>query len=69
MVDLKAKPGGCEETSMMSASFYIPCDQPAVRLVFHARDNKTYRMCAMCADHNIRNRGGKDKGEYNGQPE
>ena len=52
----------CEEASPLSRAFFIPCGRPASRRVHHDRDNKTYSMCAGCADHNIRNRGAKDAG-------
>lgn len=48
----------------MSRDFYVPCNKPAETLVYHKRDDRTYRMCEMCADHNIRNRGGEDRGDY-----
>lgn len=65
-LDLKAKKGGCEEASILSHNFYIPCNAPAARLV-KTRDPKPYRMCAACADHNVKNRGATDLGKY--QPE
>lgn len=50
----------CEEASQFSVTEYIPCGQPATAVVWHQRDGKhTYLMCAACADHNVRNRGGK----------
>jgi hypothetical protein len=48
----------CEEASPMSHATYIACGAPAVALVLHNRDRRTYAMCLACADHNIRNRGG-----------
>jgi hypothetical protein len=63
-MDLKAKDHCCEEASPMSRDFYIPCNQPAARLVYLKVDRATYRMCEACADHNIRNRGGEDRGPY-----
>lgn len=48
----------CEEASVMSMKFYIPCGKPAVALVKN-RDPKPYYMCEGCADHNVRNRGAK----------
>lgn len=63
MQDFEAKPGGCEEASPMSHQFYIPCNQPATRMV-KTRDPNPYRMCDMCADHNVRNRGAKDIGPF-----
>lgn len=44
----------CEETSM----FYppLPCSAPAEFVVKNS-DPKPYNMCAMCADHNVKNRG------------
>jgi hypothetical protein len=47
----------CEEASIHSKTLYIPCGLPAIALVYHNRDNRTYHMCAMCRDHNIK-RGG-----------
>lgn len=32
---------------------------PADSIVWHDRDRRCYFMCAMCADHNVKNRGGK----------
>jgi hypothetical protein len=66
-VELRAQPDRCEEASHLSKQSYIPCNAPAVRVVFHKRDNYAYRMCAPCADHNIRNRGGEDRGPYQPQ--
>ena len=48
----------CEEASVLSKETYIPCGQPAAEIVWHNKDRRAYRMCAPCADHNIRNRGG-----------
>lgn len=68
---LSAKPGCCEEASLWSREFYIPCNEPAKYMVKN-RDPKPYRMCDMCADHNVRNRGAKIIGpftlESNGGP-
>lgn len=64
--DLKAKSGCCEEASPRSVNFYIPCNAPADKVVFVPDDNSEYRMCAACADHNIKNRGAEDRGPYNG---
>ena len=37
----------------------LPCNAPAVAIVgWIDRSDTPIRMCAMCADHNIRNRGG-----------
>ena len=39
---------------------FIPCNAPAVAVVWHKRDGKhTYVMCAQCAWHNVKNRGGR----------
>lgn len=60
---ITAKPGTCEEASMFAPpGCYLPCGQPATTRVRHERDQRTYNMCDMCADHNIKNRGGKDMG-------
>ncbi len=63
-MELKAKPGGCEEASPQSGEYYIPCNRPAVRMVKNRDPQSPYRMCAMCADHNVRNRGAEDVGPY-----
>jgi hypothetical protein len=49
-----AKEGCCEEASLMSHDAYIPCNAPASKLMFSARDRRVYRMCEACADHNTR---------------
>jgi len=61
-MELKAKPGGCEEASPKSGEYYIPCNRPAVRMIQHSDGD--YRMCEMCAYHNVKNRGAKDIGPY-----
>lgn len=55
---MKAGRNLCEEASVISGSFYIPCNRPAASLV-KARDPNVYRMCETCADHNVRNRGAR----------
>jgi hypothetical protein len=47
----------CQEASILSHNFYIPCGAPAVAIVRHDKDRRSYYMCAPCADHNVRNRG------------
>lgn len=50
----------CEEASTASLHTYIPCGAPAAAVVWHRRDGKhTYLMCAPCAWHNVKNRGGR----------
>jgi hypothetical protein len=49
----------CQEASMFSGNMYVPCGQPASTIVYHERDRRGYYMCSGCADHNVRNRGGK----------
>lgn len=61
---LKAKQHCCEETSVHAVEFYIPCNRPATKVVYHQTDDKLYRMCPTCAHHNISRRGGKDMGKY-----
>lgn len=65
---LKAKPGGCEEASPHSHGFYIPCNRPAEFVVDNG-GSTTYRMCEMCTDHNVKNRGAKIVGNYNPKEE
>ena len=64
--DLKAQPGCCEEASVLSQSYYIPCNAPAVRMIAQ-KDGNILRMCRGCADHNVKNRGSTDAGPYEGQ--
>jgi hypothetical protein len=60
MVDIKANPNCCEEAAMVSSSYYIPCNQPAVNIVgWKGRRDTPIRMCEMCTYHNVRNRGGQ----------
>lgn len=49
----------CQEASVFSRDSYIPCNGPAVAIVHHDKDRRSYYMCAGCASHNIHNRGGK----------
>lgn len=49
----------CQEASIFSRESYVPCSKPAVAIVRHEKDQRAYYMCAPCADHNVRNRGGK----------
>lgn len=49
----------CQEASILSRAHYIPCGAPASAIVYHDGDGRGYYMCAPCADHNVRNRGGK----------
>lgn len=52
----KAKSGCCEEASIFSREFYIPCNITATKLVYSDRDKINYRMCEPCSSHNIKNR-------------
>lgn len=58
-MDLKAKPGCCEEASPASREFYIPCNQKATTIVtfYPERREGPYRMCAACTEHNVKRRG------------
>lgn len=51
--------GTCEEASIYSTNAYIACGNKSTKAVYHKRDDATYRMCDMCAYHNIHNRGGE----------
>jgi hypothetical protein len=56
---LKANPHCCEEASLNSHSFYIPCNKPAVSVVgWKGRSDAPIRMCEFCTDHNVKNRNG-----------
>ena len=59
---IEAKVGCCQEQADGPFEVYIPCNRPAVKLVYHERDKRAYRMCEQHAWHNIENRGGIDKG-------
>lgn len=64
MLELKAKSDGCE-ACIMGAPFYAPCNKPPVYMVgWPTRNDGPYRMCAMCADHNMRNRGASKISDY-----
>lgn len=54
-----AKPGCCQEAAL-GVPFYLPCNKPATQVVgWKGRRDEPIRMCAACADHNVRNRGGE----------
>jgi hypothetical protein len=48
----------CQEASPFSGGTYIACGRKAEAIVFHEKDRRAFYMCAPCADHNVRNRGG-----------
>jgi hypothetical protein len=65
MAELKASPGCCEEASTLSREHYIPCNRPATNMVgWPHRNEGPYRMCDMCTDHSVRNRGAVIVGEF-----
>ena len=69
-MELKANPHCCEEAAMISSAFYIPCNQPARFIVgWKGRAETPIRMCTMCADHNVRNRGGEIIGYLDEHPQ
>jgi hypothetical protein len=58
-VTLTAKPGCCEEAAL-GLPFYAPCNAPAVAIVgWIGRSDAPIRMCQMCLNHNVHNRGGE----------
>ena len=60
-----ADPGCCEEAALISTFCYIPCNKTAISIVgWKGRPDNPIRMCAMCTDHNVRNRGGEIIGPY-----
>lgn len=64
---LKANAHCCEEASLNSSQFYIPCNKPAVSVVgWRGHNDNPIRMCAFCADHNVSNRGGYIVEPYTG---
>lgn len=48
----------CEEVAFAVGVKTFNCGRPAEVIVFHNGDRRAWAMCLMCADHNIRNRGG-----------
>lgn len=48
----------CQEDTGMSVVMKIDCGHPAVKIIWHNKDQRAYRMCAGCASHNLANRGG-----------
>jgi hypothetical protein len=50
----------CQEASHLSRQSYIACRAPATHVIWHDKDRRGYYMCDACADHNVRNRGGRD---------
>lgn len=57
--ELKAKEHCCEEASLSSHAFYIPCNAPAINIVgWIGRNEKPIRMCQFCSNHNVSNRNG-----------
>lgn len=66
---LKANPNCCEEASMHSHNYYIPCNAHAVNLVgWKGRNDAPIKMCFACTDHNVRNRGGEIIKSLDAQP-
>lgn len=64
-VELKASMDGCEEASLLSKERYIPCNRPAKHIVgWKGRSETPVRMCAICADHNVKHRNGYIVREY-----
>lgn len=62
---LKAQPDCCEECALGMGNAYIPCNKPATVIVDTGRKTEgPYRMCDMCADHSVKNRGMKIIGVY-----
>ena len=59
-----AKQDGCQEAAL-GLPFYAPCNRLAVKMIgWRGRSDTPLRICAMCADHNIRNRGGYEVKPY-----
>lgn len=65
---LKADDHCCEDASALSTTHYIPCNRPAVFIVYSERDKRDYRMCQLCAQHSIQNRDMQVKETYKGAP-
>ena len=65
---IEAKPGCCEEAAL-GMPLYVPCNKPARYMVgwLHRKEGP-YRMCEMCAYHNVRNRGATALGDFVATP-
>lgn len=63
MSQLKALPGRCEEASPFSMGGFLPCNNPATRVIGWKSGEGPYRMCPTCAATNLR-RGAIDMGPY-----
>lgn len=69
MSSLQAHPNGCQEADLQSRETYIPCNNAATVIVgWKGRSDAPIRMCDFCAEHNVRNRGGKIKGTFVADP-
>ena len=69
MIELRAKPGCCEEAAL-GLPFYAPCNEPAKFILrWKGRSDPQILVCEMCADHNVKNRGGKIVGPADVQPD
>ncbi len=69
-MQLKAQEHGCEEADLRSREFYIPCNRPAKHIVgWEHRSEGPYRMCDMCTEHNVKNRGARIIGPYDAKRE
>ena len=67
---LSAKPGCCEEADIRIPWGYIPCNEPATKMIgWPNRGEGPYRMCPACASHSLRNRGASDLGPFPPQEE
>lgn len=49
----------CQEASIHSRETFIACGAPGAAVVWHQKDRRAYVMCAPCAWHNVKNRGGR----------
>ncbi len=59
---IQAQPNCCEEQVGMPGGGVLPCNKPATQIIDVNRPGSSegpYRMCDMCADHSVRNRGMK----------
>ena len=49
--------GGCQEIHPLSKAAAYPCNAKAVVVVWSKHEGRSYRMCATCADQNVKNNG------------
>jgi len=55
---IAARDGGCQEVHSLSKASAYPCNAKAVVVVWSKHEGRSYRMCAACADQNVKKNNG-----------